>query len=446
MAQDASGTSSFVRRCKTGLRDRLAAAGALALTAALVAAGQAHAADEEPPAQEIAPAPTPSVPASPATETPPPPPAPPPSFAVTPPPVAATASPGPTQGYDPKAFSAGAWIRIGGRVQNPSAPDRLNDFYLDQVYVIVSSRGQMTDWLKWQINLNANVPATQVNGAAPLSYPSVGVQDLIAKIEPTPFFNVWVGRMLVAVDRSNLSGPWFINFWLYPGFFGNRAGPPIGLKSGPNGRDQGVTAWGQIGGGMFKYYLAAFNLDARASEVSPLYSGRLNLDLLDPEPGYYHESSYHGDKDIVAIGAGFQYQKNGSFTVVTPAMGTTPAVLNVGNYHLIEGDVLIDKRLGAMGVATLEGNAYFYDERMPVRRYFSVNGGYVFPWAVGPGRLAPYVRYQFTQETAYKQIDGYIEYLIKSHFAKFFAGYFYTDLGAGVTNKAVQFGVQLIRL
>lgn len=429
MAHDRSGSSSIVDLgvftiCGRSPRGRiLAVAAALSLGAAT--ARPSWAGNDTPPAEEIAPAPGPSTPPSPAT---------------------ATASPGPTQGYDPKAFSAGAWIRIGGRLQNPSAPDRLDDAFMDQVYVIVSSRGQFTDWLKWQINLNANVPPTQVNGAAPPSYPSVGVQDLIAKIEPHPLLNVWVGRMLVAVDRSNLSGPWFINFWLYPGFFGNRAGPPIGLKTGQNGRDQGVTLWGQVAAGRFKYYLGAFNLDAHAAEISPLYSGRLNIDFLDPEPGYYHQSSYHGDRDIISLGGGFQYQKNGSFTVVTAAMGTTPPVLDVGNYHLIEGDVLIDKRLGTKGVATLEANAYFYDSRQPVRRYYSVNGGYVLPWAVGPGRLAPYVRYQFTQQTAFKQIDGYVEYLIKSHFAKFFAGYFYTDFGNGVTNKAVQFGVQLVRL
>jgi hypothetical protein len=154
---------------------------------------------------------------------------------------------------------------MGGRIQNPTTPNQLDDVFLDQLYLIASFRGQMTDWLKWQINLNANVPPTAANGAAAPAYPSVGVQDLIVKIEPHPLFNLWVGRMLVAVDRSNLSGPWFLNYYLYPGFFGNRAGPPIGLKSGPNGRDDGVTLWGQVAGGVVKYFLGAFNLDSRAT-------------------------------------------------------------------------------------------------------------------------------------------------------------------------------------
>lgn len=348
--------------------------------------------------------------------------------------------------YDPKAFSAGAWIRLGGRLQNPSTPNKLDDVFLDQLYLIVSFRGQMTDWLKWQINLNANVPPTAANGAPPPAYASVGVQDLIVKIEPHPLANLWVGRMLEAVDRANLSGPWFLNYYLYQGFFGNRAGPPIGLKSGPNGRDDGATLWGQVGGGQFKYFLGAFNLDSRSADTKPLYTGRVNIDFFDPEPGYYHQSAYHGDKDILSVAGGFQYQKQGSVRVVTPAMAPNPAVLDVGNLSTIEADVLVDKNLGTAGVATADASAYFYDNRQPVRRFFAFGAGYVLPFPVGPGRLSPVVRYQFTQDPALTQIDGYLEYLVKSHFAKFFLGFFRADLGGGVKNNAIQAGVQLIKL
>ena len=130
-------------------------------------------------------------------------------------------------------------------------------------------------------------------------------------------------------------------------------------------------------------------------------------------------------------------------------MGMDPAVLDVGNYSLLEADVLLDKKLGpggAAGTVTLDAAVYFYDTRQPVRKYFNFGAGYVLPTPVGPGRLAPYVRYQFTQETELKQMDGYLQYLVKSHFAKFFAGFSYTDLGGGVKNRAVQFGVQLIKL
>lgn len=69
----------------------------------------------------------------------------------------------------------------------------------------------------------------------------------------------------------------------------------------------------------------------------------------------------------------------------------------------------------------------------------------MLPQPFGPGRIAPAVRYQFTQTPDDKQFDAYVQYLIKSHFAKFFAGFIYADL-AGVKSKAIQFGIQLIKL
>ena len=55
--------------------------------------------------------------------------------------------------------------------------------------------------------------------------------------------------------------------------------------------------------------------------VSPLLSGRVNICLLGSESGFYHSSTYYGRKDIVAIGLGAQYQKNGSFNATTMTGG-----------------------------------------------------------------------------------------------------------------------------
>ena len=424
----------------------LAVAGFIALTPALAAA-QAPAAPPAAPEPGAAPPagpPPETVPVTPTTMTPPPPaPAPPPEPMPPPPPVAAAPpAPPPPWGPDTKNVQVGAWFRLGGRIQNPSQRDKLNDFWMDEIYLILTANGRITPWWKWQFNLNANNPPTQQIPNPPLPYPSVGIQDLIAKFELHPLFNVWIGRMLVPADRSNLSGPWFINYEIYPGFLRVRnppAGvPPIGVKSGANGRDNGATAWGQIGGGMLKYYVGAYNLDAQVHEVNALITGRLVLNLLDPEPGYYHQSAYHGAKDILAIAGSFQYQKEGS-------PGLT-------NYHLLEADVLLDKKLAAAGVGTLEGGAYFYDERQPVRQFYMLAAGYVFPEPVGPGRFAPAFRYQFTHTPNLatdqpKMIDGYIQYLIQSHFAKFFAGFYWADMGPmGGKQKAFQFGIQVIRL
>ena len=250
--------------------------------------------------------------------------------------------------------------------------------------------------------------------------------------------------MIVPLDRANLSGPWFINYWAFPGFFGNRPGPPVGTKASQNGRDPGITAWGQVAKGMFKYYLGAFNLDNREHAVNPLVTARAVLNLLDPEPGYYNQSAYHGDKDILAIAGGLQYQKNGA---ISPSMG-------LGNFTTYEADLLADKRLGAAGVGTLEASGYFFDARQPIRRFFVLGAGQrdtgsgwrrpALPGdslPVHPGRPAPPVRRLsvLSRQVALREVlRGLL--LVRLPDASPMA-----MAGAKVQSKAIQFGVQIIK-
>jgi len=108
----------------------------------------------------------------------------------------------------------------------------------------------------------------------------VNIMDLHGKIAIDDAFNIWIGRMLVPSDRANFSGVWFASPWFYPGF--HFAGPPVGPRQGPQGRNDGLTAWGQFAGGMFKYYAGAYNLQNSAGGA--LISGRLNLSLLTRSP------------------------------------------------------------------------------------------------------------------------------------------------------------------
>jgi hypothetical protein len=365
----------------------------------------------------------------------------------------------------------GAWIRIGGRVQNPTQVDRFNDAFMDTLYLVAAFRGQFTPWLKWQASLAAThyTPPSDPTLDAELIIPNAGVQDLIVKIEPHETFNIWVGKMLLPIDRANLSGPWFINYWSMRGFF-PRAGAtvpaPYGIKSGPFGRDQGVTVWGQVMGGKFKYYAGAFSLDNQSMSAHPMAAGRLVLNLLDPEPGYFNQSAYHGEKDILAIGVGGQYQQGGSVTVIPAA---NPA-LEVGDLKVVEADFLFDKKLGGSQAVTVEATATFTDKFQPITRLFVFGLGYVSP-PIGPGRFAPAARLQIGQvpdvmsatnptgreiglDSQYMQVDAYIQYLIKSHYAKIVAGGFWTEtrLRSAMPSepssiaRGIQLGVQVIGL
>lgn len=371
--------------------------------------------------------------------------------------------------FDPKV-GVGAWIRIGGRVQNPSEVGRLNDFFMETLYLVAAVRGQFTPWLKWQASLAAThfTPPSDPTLDAELVIPQAGVQDLIVKFEPHDLFNVWVGKMLLPIDRANLSGPWFINYWTMRGVFPRTAAvapAPYGIKSGPFGRDQGVTVWGQVAGGKFKYFAGTYGLDNQSMSAHPMFAGRLVLNVLDPEPGYYNQTAYHGEKDILAIGVGGQWQDGASVTVIPAAVPE----LEVGNLRVVAADLLLDKKLGSQAI-TLEASATFTDKFQPITRLFVFGLGYVSP-PIGPGRLVPAVRYQIGKvpdvlspenpmgrevglDREYNQIDAYVQYLIKSHFAKIMVGGFWSESRLrsdqpGTPSsiaKGIQFGVQVIGL
>ena len=100
----------------------------------------------------------------------------------------------------------GAWLRVGYRIQNPSEVEKLNDVFMDQLYLVLAARGQFTPWLKWQASLAANhyTAPGSVTLDAELTYPNAGLQDLIVKFEPHDSFNVWAGKMILPIDRANL--------------------------------------------------------------------------------------------------------------------------------------------------------------------------------------------------------------------------------------------------
>jgi hypothetical protein len=263
---------------------------------------------------------------------------------------------------------------------------------------------------------------------------SADILDLIGQFKFTDELNLWVGRMLVPSDRSNFSGAWFMAPWSYPGFY-LPFSAPAGPRQGPFGRNNGVTAWGEVGGGLFKYYAGAFDLFDQSQ--SPLVSTRVNLSLLSPEPGYYHSSAYYG-KDILAVGLSGQYKKDGSLG----AAGTMP-----DDYTGFSVDVLYEKDLGSQGVLDLEGAFYgFYGDNEPLDNHFYAMASYLIPTELGIGKLQPLVRFQGASPAdgsdMWSIVDVQAGYIIAPYAARVALLYQRTDAADAVSN-AVIVGVQL---
>ena len=343
-----------------------------------------------------------------------------------------------------KHIDMGVWSRTGMALQNASNPKKLDGIGIGgEVELHFSNR--MRKSMAWTANFAATYGAPDggsfAAGGAPITG-ALNVMDLIAQYEPDPAFNIWVGRMLVASDRSNFSGPYFMAPWIYPLFLGPQGNPyaVVGPKEGPFGRNDGATVWGAFNGGMVKYYLGAYNMFDAAQK--PLISGRISLSLLSPEPGYYGSSTYLG-KDLLGIGIGGQYQKNGDLQDSSNPNSAR------ADYGMVLADLLFEKDFKAAGVLDIEGAFYKY-----VGDYQPIDVSYMALASYLISKFQPLVRVQqaIFKDTAgdntVTMIDGQVAYYLDGYSTKMVLGVSHSangrDEGAGKASaNSVFAGLQL---
>jgi hypothetical protein len=291
----------------------------------------------------------------------------------------------------------GGRLRSALRFQGVSDPKSFNDVAAT-LYADLYASGQINRMWRWLVALTSG----EYGGAAgQTSTVSAGILDAIAGFTPRPEFQVYAGRLLVMSDRYAPSGPWSLDEWFYPGFFGGnlppaaQPAPPATPKGGPAGRDVGVVAWGAPLGGLIKYYLGAYQL--QDPTLSPLYSGRVQVSLLSPEPGWFHRTTYYGDRDLVSIGVGGQYQKHGSVMAVPAGMTPPPAPM-LDDYSEVNADLIVEKRFGDLGAISLEGAYYHYSGDFQPWKWSMVAAiAYNSPVLAGIGKLRPSFRFQQAQ-------------------------------------------------
>jgi hypothetical protein len=327
-----------------------------------------------------------------------------------------------------------AWLRLGTHLQGFKDPEKLNRLSQDgELDLLINA--EVLPMVGLTGNLVGSFGPLAGGGAilGPISGSITGdinIMDLIARFDFDDAFHLWVGRMLVGSDRTNQSGPWFIAPWFYPGFFVANA-PPLGPHQGPNGRNDGFQVWGQAAGGLFKYYAGMYQLFDTAS--APLFSGRLTLSLINPEPGFYGNSQYYGKKDVLGIGIGAQYQKG---------------VADADAYTEFNADILFEKNLSGAGVLDIEGAFYKYtNEPAQVKLSYFALASFLIATPVGPGRLQPLVRVQqATPEDGdtdtWTLVDAQVGYVVDEFACRFALGYQYQDV-QGQKGNHVFLGIQL---
>jgi hypothetical protein len=313
----------------------------------------------------------------------------------------------------------GAGLRTDVAHTAPDGGDATDAFTLDDIRLYVS--GAATKTIKFMFNTAYNANGNDVE-----------VLDAVAQIEFSPRFNVWFGRFLPPSDRANLYGPYYAHHWsVYTD--GVQDGYPFIFQ----GRDNGAVYWGQFG----KVKLSGGGFDGTTStgRSTLIAAGRAQVDFWDPEPGYYLNGTYYGDKNILALGAAGQFQ------------GSDRTAYNI--------DFLLERKVSGGGAFTVEAEWAKYDKLGGYNSNYGVDdggyalGSYLFPRMAGPGRIEALGKYAFARfregleshvDYDQKTTELNLNYIIRQFNARVMAFYRNTRFTAVQTNsQQVGLGLQI---
>jgi hypothetical protein len=318
--------------------------------------------------------------------------------------------------------NVGAGLRTSFDVTDPSDGKKVEDFNLDSIRLYVS--GSITDQFSFMFN-------TEYKGSPPAGDNTVQVLDAAAQFHYSDQLNIWAGRFLPPSDRANMYGPYYANQW---GVFND--GVQDGYPSVATGRDNGVMYWGQFG--MLKASAGVFDVPSTVGTSNKVFAGRLQLDLWDPEAGYYLNGTYYGEKDLLAFGIADQSSSSNK---------------------AYSADFLLEKKLTATGggVVSVESEYARYDhfggyDGDESNGWYGL-ASYLFPQVIGIGKfqvLAKYAhaKYEFDSGATdiQKTQDFELNYVIKEFKARvslYYIDFRYDEQIVATNHKQYGIGLQL---
>jgi hypothetical protein len=263
------------------------------------------------------------------------------------------------------AVSVGAGMRTSFESESPDGAGKTtDDFDLNSIRLYIS--GSVTNNIKFTFN-------TEYTGDTGSGDNRIEVMDAIARFESSDEFNIWAGRFLPPSDRANLHGPYYANEWST--FID---GVQDGYASVAVGRDDGIAYWGQFFDDRLSVSGGGFSIPSTFGTANIVWAERVQVDLLDPEKGYYVNGTYYGDKDVLAVGVAAQ---------------------ELGKKNAYDVDFLFEKKLGDAGMVSVQGEYAKYE----FGGYTGAksDGGfglvsYLFPQVIGIGKVEVLAKYAKT--------------------------------------------------
>jgi hypothetical protein len=229
---------------------------------------------------------------------------------------------------------SGTSIRLGLLVQpqfqsvsNPVLGGYAENLYIRRTRIIVG--GTLFDRIEYFMDTDYPNLFLANNTAPPggenyvKNTPGLNIQDIFVTYKVLgDMLKVDAGYMLPPLAHNAVQGATTLYGWDYFGYTFQH-GAMFGSSGNPFGRDTGVQLRGLVLGGLLEYRLGMFqglrhNRTATEMEARNFFrvSARVQVNLLDPEPGFFYAGTYLGAKRVLSFGASFDFQDSYKYFAV----------------------------------------------------------------------------------------------------------------------------------
>lgn len=231
--------------------------------------------------------------------------------------------------------SNGSSIRLGLLVQpqfqavnNPELDGYAKNLYLRRTRILVG--GTLFDKIEYFMDTdypNLFLPANTAAAGAPETFakstPGMNIQDIFVTYKAVgDMLKVDVGYMLPPLAHNAVQGATTLYSWDYFAYSFQHSAA-FGSSANPIGRDVGLQLRGLLVGGLIEYRVGMFqglrdNRTTTELEARNFFrvAARLQINLLDPEPGFFYAGTYLGAKKILSIGASYDFQDSYKYFAV----------------------------------------------------------------------------------------------------------------------------------
>jgi hypothetical protein len=216
-------------------------------------------------------------------------------------------------------------------------------------------------------NLFKATPVAGAMGGANTSVkatPGMNIQDAFVTYKAMgDMLKVDVGYMLPPMSHNAIQGAATLYGWDYFAYTFQHANSFGSSAPGPVGRDMGIELRGLVIGGHLEYRLGLFqglrngaSATEQASRNFFRAMARVQINLLDAEPGFFYAGTYFGAKKIASIGGSYDFQDDYKYFSVDGILdlpagpGVVTAQVNLAQWDG-SGFIALPKQTAIMGEA-----------------------------------------------------------------------------------------------